>query len=128
MIDKEKAHWRNVLLRVLSAIQYLAKNNDAFRGCSDILYEKNNGKFLGIIEMLAKFDPVISEHVRRIKNNEMHVHYLGHNIQNSLISMMAQEIDFENESSCSEIKEYFMDFVHISSITGMDLSNILIEK
>ncbi|KAL4084123.1 hypothetical protein QTP88_027958 [Uroleucon formosanum] len=37
-------------------------------------------------------------------------------------------IDFENESSCSEIKEYFMDFIHISSTTGMDLSNILIEK
>ncbi|XP_008178799.1 zinc finger MYM-type protein 1-like [Acyrthosiphon pisum] len=37
-------------------------------------------------------------------------------------------IDLENESSCSEIKEYFMDFVHINSTTGMDLSNILIEK
>lgn len=167
IIEKEKAHWRNVLLRVLAAIQYLAKNNDAFRGCSDVLYEKNNGKFLGIIEMFAKFDPVISEHVRRIKDNETHVHYLGHNIQNSLISMMAHEvkikiiklitnatyfsvimdttpdinhceqvsiiirivqIDFENESSCSEIKEYFMDFVNVSSTTGMDLSNILIDK
>jgi len=117
--------------------------------------------------MLAKFDPVISEHIRRIKDNETHVHYLGHTIQDSLISTMAQEvklkiikfiknskyfsvimdttpdishceqlsiiirivhIDLENESSCSEIKEYFMDFVHINSTTGMDLSNILIEK
>ncbi|VVC38895.1 Hypothetical protein CINCED_3A009173 [Cinara cedri] len=44
MVEKGKVHWRNVLLRVLVAIQYLAKNNDAFVGCSDILYGKNNGK------------------------------------------------------------------------------------
>jgi len=42
--------------------------------------------------MLAKFDLVISEHVRRIKDNETHVHYLGHTIQDSLISTMAQEV------------------------------------
>jgi len=39
--------------------------------------------------MLAKFDPVISEHVRRIKDNETHVHYLGHIMHDSLISTMA---------------------------------------
>jgi len=31
IMEKEKAHWRNFLLRILAAIQYLAKNNDAFR-------------------------------------------------------------------------------------------------
>jgi len=69
IMEKEKAHWHNVLLRIFAAIQYLAKNNDAFRGSSDVLYEKNNGKFLGIIEMLAKFDPdmyVVLKTTRRI--------------------------------------------------------------
>lgn len=31
--------------------------------------------------MLNKFDPVIIEHLKRIKNHETHVHYLGHEIQ-----------------------------------------------
>jgi len=42
--------------------------------------------------MLAKFDPVIMEHVNRIQNKETHVHYLGHRIQDEIINMMANEI------------------------------------
>jgi len=92
IIEKEKIHWKNVLNRILSVIHYLAAHNDAFRGSSDVLYTKSNGKFLGLIEMLAKFDPVIKEHVNRIQNNETHVHYLGHRIQDEIINMMANEI------------------------------------
>lgn len=36
IIEKEKNHWRNVLTRVISIIHYLSKNNDAFRGPSDV--------------------------------------------------------------------------------------------
>jgi hypothetical protein len=89
IIEKEKNHWRNVLTRVISIIHYLSKNNDAFRGPSDVLFTKSNGHFLGAIEMLNKFYPVIIE---RIINHETHVHYLGHEIQKELISLMTTEI------------------------------------
>lgn len=91
IFEKEKQHWRAVLKRIISAISFLAKHSDAFRGCSDVIYTKNNGKFLGIIEMLAKFDPIIIEHLNRIKNNETHVHYLGPQI----ISQGNQRIFFK---------------------------------
>lgn len=82
LIEKEKLHWRDVLKRILAAIHFLAQHNDSFRGSSDKLYTENNGKFLGLIEMMEKFDPTISEHVRRIKCKETFDHYLGPEIQN----------------------------------------------
>lgn len=41
--------------------------------------------------MIAKFDPIMAEHLRKISSNE-HDHYLGPNMQNELISIMAKEI------------------------------------
>jgi len=92
VMEREKIHWKNVLNRILSIIHYLAIHNDAFRGTTDVLYAKGNGKFLGIIEMLAKFDPIMEEHLRRIKDEETRVHYLSHDIQDELIQIMANEI------------------------------------
>ncbi|KAL4113937.1 hypothetical protein QTP88_017487 [Uroleucon formosanum] len=89
IIEKEKTHCRNILKRIIAAIHYLAKHNEAFRGTSDVIFTKNNGKFLGPIEMIGKFDPVMGEHLNKIKNHDTHVHYLGHDIQENLIKLMA---------------------------------------
>ena len=91
-LDKEKDHWRKVLLRILLIVKFLAKHNLAFRGTNSKLYQDSNGNFLGLVEMLAEFDPVIQEHVRRITNDETHTHYLGHVIQNELIHLIASAI------------------------------------
>jgi hypothetical protein len=81
-IKKEKLHWRAVLTRILAVEEYISENNGVFLGKTEKLYQPKNGNFLGLIEMLAKFDPTMQEHVRRIKDRETHDHYLGHQIQN----------------------------------------------
>ncbi|XP_063775718.1 uncharacterized protein LOC134911440 [Pseudophryne corroboree] len=75
LIVKESERWSNVLNRLMNIILYLAENNIAFCGSSDKLYTKNNGKYLGLIQLLAKFDPVMQEHVGRILKDELSVHY-----------------------------------------------------
>ncbi|KAK9078008.1 hypothetical protein SSX86_002065 [Deinandra increscens subsp. villosa] len=104
---KERDYWKQVILRIIALVKYLAKHNLAFRGSNEKLYKKGNGNFLGAIEMLEEFDPVIKEHVRRITNDDgIHVHYLGHKIQNEIILLLAKEIKKEIIKKIREAKYY----------------------
>lgn len=91
-INRERQHWRDVLLRIIAVVETLATRHIAFRGDNEKIGDPHNGKFLGMIEGIAKFDPVMKEHLRRFKQGESQCHYLSHKIQNELIEMLAYEI------------------------------------
>ena len=91
-INKEKEHWENVLVRIITIIKYLSKNNLAFCGTNEKIYQKANGNFSSLIELLAEFDPVMQEHVKRIKNDDLHNHCLSKTIQNELIELLTSQI------------------------------------
>ena len=93
LINSEINHWHAVLLRIVSIIKMLGESCLAFQGKTDKLYERSNGNFLKLIQLLAEFDPVMQEHVRRIlMKEEKKATYLSKNIQNELISIISEKI------------------------------------
>jgi hypothetical protein len=105
-LENEREYWRKVLLRILLIVKFLAEHNIAFRGSFSKLYQDNNGNFLGLVQMLAEFDPVIKEHVDRITTEEIHDHYLGPSIQNELINLLASAVRLAIVGKAKEAK-YF---------------------
>lgn len=107
LAEAERKRWREVLHRFLAIIQPLAERTMAFRGSTDTLNKPDNGNFLKEVELMAKFDPVMKQHVSRVESGTVsHVHYLGKTIQNELIDSISSKII---ESIVKEIKtsKYF---------------------
>ncbi|KAM5546916.1 hypothetical protein ABKV19_001440 [Rosa sericea] len=97
----EKEHWRSVLPRIISVVKFLAKHSKTFFGTIESMDQDDCGNLSSFIDMIAEWDPVMQEHIRRIKRNEIRHHYLGCNIQ-ELTTILASEI---KSSIIRKIKE-----------------------
>ncbi|XP_026437501.1 zinc finger MYM-type protein 1-like [Papaver somniferum] len=105
-IKKEKDYWIQVLIRIVSLVKTLVRNNLDFRRDVGKIGEPHNGNFLSFIEMISEFDLAMQEHFRRIKENDIHHHYLGPQIQNELISLLARHVGEKIVKKIQEAK-YF---------------------
>ncbi|XP_035833016.1 uncharacterized protein LOC110876755 [Helianthus annuus] len=127
--EKRKRLLETSHLKIVALVKFLAKYGLAFRGSNEKLYKKGNGNFLGLVEMLEEFDPIMKEHVRRVLNAECHVHFLSHNIQNELIQLLGDKVRTEiikkvKQANSVTIEESFLGFLVVDDTTGLGLFEV----
>lgn len=90
-IRNEESYWRKVLYRLIDIVCFLAKQNLAFREHRESLRsgQMKAGNFLALVELMAKYDPVLKELVSKPEGTTK---YLHHDIQNEFISIISEHI------------------------------------
>ena len=72
----------------------------------------NNGNFLGLVQLVTKFDSVLQEHIRRISRDKIHDHYLAigkHNVmQNKFIQLISNYVLKQTLASVTKSKSYLV--------------------
>ena len=58
-IESDQSYWKKVLKRVAEVIKFLAERGLPFRGGNETNGSVHNGNYIGVLELLAKFDPFL---------------------------------------------------------------------
>ena len=96
-IASEITTWREILRRVIDVVLFLGERGLAFRGSSQRIGCPHNGNFLGFLEVLGKYDPLLQVHLNKVceaqkQGNRLAVHYLSSDSQNDFISACASQV------------------------------------
>eukprot|EP00918_Siedleckia_nematoides_P105784 GHVU01230937.1.p1 GENE.GHVU01230937.1~~GHVU01230937.1.p1 ORF type:complete len:366 (-),score=37.91 GHVU01230937.1:284-1381(-) len=92
-MEERRTYWEKVLDRLFDVIELLAERGLAFRGDTEIVNGPSNGNYLGIIQLLAKYDAFLEEHVRRYANAGRGItNYLSLTICEELIALMGDSV------------------------------------
>ena len=79
--------------RIIAVICTLAKRGLPFRGSNEQFGPLNNGNFLGLLELIAKFDPFLQTHVNKYGNFwSGKPSYLSKTICEEIIQLMARKV------------------------------------
>ncbi|XP_014779165.1 uncharacterized protein LOC106875504 [Octopus bimaculoides] len=116
-IKAEHDFWKRVLQQVMTVIYLLRERGLAFRN-DETFCCPNNGNFLGLLELIAKFDPFLRTHINQYEN-EGHTSYLSKTICEEVIQLMAKIV---LEEIVKEIKE--AGYFSVSVDSTLDVSNV----
>ena len=91
--DTQRDYWRHVLQRVVAVIRTLSERGLAFRGSNERFGSSSNGNFLGLLELIAEFDPFLSAHIKQFGNCGTGTpSYLSKTICEEMIQLMANRV------------------------------------
>jgi len=117
---KEGDYWRNILKRIVAVIKFLAERGLAFRGNDELINSSQNGNYLGVLQLLSQFDPLLSNHIDKYGNQgKGRASYLSSTICEEFIQLMGDKL---LKIIAKEIKE--QKYFSVSVDSTPDLSHV----
>jgi len=95
-VDNEILYWKKVLIRIIKISKFLSSRGLAFRGTNQHIGMKDNGNFLGAVELLTQFDPFIASHVEQFAD-------LGKGIPSYLSKTIYEEVIIKIHKSLTNV-------------------------
>lgn len=119
--ETEQEYWRSILKRILSVIRFLASRGLAFRGEDETLGSEKNGNFLGSLELLSEYDPLLARHLKEYGNaGKGSTSYLSANICEEFIELIAARVSSIIWDELTTAKYYSISVDSTPDITHID--------
>ena len=123
-LEENTNYWRNILKRIVEVVKFLCSRGLAFRGENQIIGNKHNGNYLGCIELLAKFDPILQQHLFNFANKGPgYVSYLSAKICDEFVEILGRNVrsvfikEIKDAKYFSIIVDSTPDIAHIDQLT-----------
>ena len=92
-MESEAKYWVKVPSRVVAVIKFLAGRGHSFRGTEDRFGSSNNANYLGVLELIAEFDPFLKDHIdTHAQKGRGNVSYLSKTICEDIIELIAKKV------------------------------------
>ena len=93
-LEAEKRYWHDILKRVHgTVIKFLSERGLPFRGDNEILNSPHNRIYLGVLELISKFDPFLRNHIETYRNKgKGRPSYLSSTICEEFIEIMGSTV------------------------------------
>lgn len=121
-LKSQQQKWEHVFRAILDVILFLSERGLALRGSVEKLGSSTNGNFLGILELLAKRDPLLNLYLDKVKSSQdskqkLRYHYLSPTSQNEFLNDCGTEIRKFIVAECSSA-DFFSIIVDATPDSG----------
>lgn len=120
----EVQYWRDILKRVFDVVNFLASRGLPLRGSNQQLGDLHNGNYLGILELMSHYDPLLRSHfVNYANKGKGHVSYLSANVALEFVHLIANEVKKNIKGQIYRSKYYALvvdstpDVAHLDQLT-----------
>jgi len=92
-ISAERDYWIQVFKRITTVVKFLAIRGLPLRGDHEVFGVNNNGNYLGLLELIADFDPFLKTHIELYGNKgKGNPSYLSKTICNEIVNLMKNDL------------------------------------